>query len=175
MTPLKNLPGDFKKATEQMKQLHEKDLLRYAGVEGVKLVKDNFIRQEFVNGGDTEAWKARPEWVNKIYDTNPNYKGSYVKGSNPIATQTGFLMNSNNYEVISKKVLIGTNTNEVPYAKTINEGGESYWAEAGRTINIIARKFLPVTSDEHFIQTIWNRAKKKYDVRIDQIMSKFKK
>ena len=175
MIPLKNLSRDFKKATEQMKQLHEKDLMKYAGIEGVKLVKENFKRQEFVNGGDTEAWDARPDWVNKIYDTNPNYKGSYVKGSNPIAKQTGKLRDSNTYEVLTNKVLIGTNTNEVPYAKKINEGGESYWAEADRTINVIARKYLPVTTDEHFIQTIWNRAKKKYDVRIDQIMSKFKK
>ena len=166
-----NLRDDFHKSTAQLKKLHEDELLRYAGVEGVKLVKDNFKEQSFDH---EENWEPRPDWVNEIYDTNPAYKGSYIKGSNPIAKQTGKLRDSNHFEVTPNKVLIGTNTNLVPYAKTINEGGKSYWAQAGRTINVIARKFLPVTEDSTFINKIWNKAKVKYETRLNQIMSNFR-
>ena len=174
MKSINDLKSDWNKVTQQMKQLHEKDLLRYMGIEGVKLVKENFKEQGFDNGEGKEDWEPRPEWVNKIYDTNPNYKGSYIKGSNPIAKQTGKLRDSNDYEVAGNKVLIGTNTNLVPYAKTINEGGQSYWKEAGRTINVIARKFLPI-SGEPINHKLVQRAKKKYEDTINRIMSMYKK
>jgi hypothetical protein len=174
MNSLDDLKRDFAKVTHQMKELHEKDLLKYMGIEGVKLVKENFKEQGYDSGEGKEEWKERPAWVNKIYDTHPNYKGSYIKGSNPIAKQTGKLRDSNNYEIVGNKVLIGTNTNLVPYAKKINEGGQEYWAEAGRTINIMARKYLPI-SGEPINPKLVQRAKTKYETRLNQIMEKYKK
>jgi phage gpG-like protein len=173
MKNLGDLSSDFKSVTEKMKKLHENELLKYIGVEGVKLTHENFNEQGYDSGEGKEDWKERPEWVNKVYDTNPSYRGSVVKGSNPIAQQTGKLYRSIEHQEFGNKVLIGVNTNTVPYAAKINEGGTSFWKEIGRTITVIPRKFLPVNG-EPINPKLVDRAKKKYEQRINDIMENYK-
>ena len=173
MKNLNDLSKDFSEAAKKMQKLHEKELLQYIGVEGVKITRENFDEQGYDTGEGKEDWKPRPEWVNKVYDNNPNYKGPVIKGSNPIAQQTGKLYRSIEHQEVGDKVLIGVNLNLVPYASKINEGGASFWKEIGRNINVIARKFLPVMG-EPINPKIFQRAKKKYEQRINNIMENFK-
>ena len=174
MRSLKDLNSDFGNAKAALQKLHERELPTIMGVEAVKLVRENFTEQGYENGEGKEDWQPRPEWVNKVYDTNPAYKGSYIKGSNPIAKQTGKLFRSIQHQETTNKTFVGVNTNLVPYAPKINEGGTSYWAEIGRSINVIARKFLPVPG-EPINPKLIATSKRKYEQRLDRVMQRFKK
>jgi phage gpG-like protein len=136
MKSLKVLEQDFEAATRALKKIAD-NLPRYAGVEMVRMVHSNFLREGYDDGNTFTKWQARSQRTNAAYRSgrgrgqSGGFKGSAVNAKNPLLRQTLALYNSIQYKVMGRSVFLGTSLSLVPYAKIHNEGG---------TIHIKARR-----------------------------------
>lgn len=136
MKDLATLTRDMAKAREDMKKLSD-SLPRIAGVESVKIVKQNFQIEAYDSGNGINKWAKRKNSTNAAYTNgrgkggHSKYKGSVFSATKPLLRQTLALYNSIHYVANQGGVFVGVSLNLVPYAKIHNEGG---------TINIKARR-----------------------------------
>jgi hypothetical protein len=124
MKDLSQLAKDFKVKADEYKRL-QANLPRIAGMVAVKVMRENFAKQGFIEEGSepAEKWKDRDEKTNYGYDNYKTYSGSVYKSTNPILEQTGNLRDSIAYKVEGEnKVFIGVNLTLFPQAQAINEG-----------------------------------------------------
>lgn len=139
MKNLTDLVKDWADARKKLQQSVD-SIPRIAGVIAVKIIKENFIGEEYDSGIGTTKWKPRKASTNAQYDAgkirnsktgklskyrsgkNGNYKGSVYSSSNPLLRQTLNLFNSINYVATNKRVFIGVNKTLVPYAEAHNQG-----------------------------------------------------
>lgn len=142
MKDLTTLANDIATARKGMQTLNE-NLPRIMGVESVKIVKQNFALQGYDTGNGVDKWDARKPATNAAYDRgrrkitqgpntgklsknrsgrNATYKGSVYSSAKPILDQTGNLKNSVHYRAMRRRVFIGVNLSEIPYAQAHNEG-----------------------------------------------------
>lgn len=148
MKSLKQLEKDMKESLTNLIEL-EKNAARNIGIVSVKYIKTNFDRQ----GYEGEKWKNRSPVTNAIYDSRSGVKGSVYNSKNPILLQTGNLRNSINYKIDNKTVFIGTNLNQVPYAKLHNEGG--FVEFRGKMVYVPKRKYLGFSKGLEAVIKIW--------------------
>jgi phage gpG-like protein len=159
MKDISQLPRDFAEMQRKYKKL-QTDTPRIAGTIAVKVMRENFAAQGFIEEGaqPSEKWEKRDEKTDHGYDTYKTYKGSVYSSSNPILKQTGNLRDAIAYKVEGEnKVFIGVDINKVPYAQAHNEG----WGDMPK------RKFLGwskklgeeikkrITKERSIIFSIW--------------------
>lgn len=124
---LDDMMKDMAKAREELEAL-AKATPRIIGIEAVRVVKENFVKQGYDSGNGFTPWAKRKASTNKAYSRNrgagqtSNFKGSVFSASKPILRQTNNLYDSINYKVSSGGVFIGVNLLLVPYARAHNEG-----------------------------------------------------
>jgi len=135
MRDLSALANDIAAARKGMQTLNE-NLPRIMGVESVKIVKQNFTLQGYDSGNGVEKWVQRKVATNLAYGGNfthglhriqnkkraKQYKGSVFNAGKPLLLQTRNLVDSIHYRAMRRRVFIGTNLDEVPYARAHNEG-----------------------------------------------------
>src|ERR1035437_574899 len=116
MQSIAALQAKFKQATADIEKLVASDLPRIIGVEAVRQVKSNFIKQGYEGG----AWKARADATNRAYDRgkkpgdkyrsgkNKTFKGSVFRSGNPLLLQTRKLYRSIKYTIKGQTIFIGS-------------------------------------------------------------------
>lgn len=184
MKKLSQLTRDFNNAKNVYAKM-DKDNPRIIGALGVKVMRENFDAQGFVDSvGPARKWKERSQTTNDIYDAGRtvgknrkeaakakkqgnSYKGTVYSSKNPILVQSGNLKAGLSYRSNTPKgVNIGVNLNTVPYAKLMNEGGLVQFN--GKWVRIPARKYLGMS------QKLKVRITSELKKRRTQALSKFK-
>jgi hypothetical protein len=133
MKDLNQLYSDWSKKSKALKDL-QNSAPRVAGIIAVAESRKNIDMQKF-NAPGYPIWEPRKASTNKSYD---RMKGSVYNSKNPLLKQTGNLYSGIKYIASGKRVSIGVNLNDVPYAKANNEGNIS--------THLPKRKFLGYTS-----------------------------
>lgn len=166
MRPLSELTREFRNAKNLFEKLSN-DTPRIMGKIGVDVVRENFTAQGFVESvGPAQKWKDRSPATNKMYDSRKGTKGSVYNSSNPILVQTGNLKDGVTYQASQRQVKIGVNLNTVPYAKIMNEGGQTKFFK--HTVTMPARKYLGMS------QKLTLRIDVELMKKRQQVFSKFK-
>ena len=184
MKDLATLQRDIAEARKGMQALNE-NLPRIIGVETVKIIKQNFDMQGYDSGKGFEKWTPRKPATNAAYDRgrtritrgpntgklskyrsgkNSTYKGSVYSSAKPILDQTGTLKNSIHYRAMKRRVFIGVNLSEVPYAEAHNAG----WNHEPR------RQFMPYRA-QMGNPKILGVMRKRIDYEQAKVMRLFKK
>jgi hypothetical protein len=149
-----------------------RDLPRIIGTEAVKSVKQNFQKQGYDSGSGVTPWKPRKASTNMAYDRgrvdirgrrrntgrNSTYRGSTYSSANPLLQQTRSLLRSIKYQVIGKRVNIGTDLTLIPYAKAMNK----------------TRKFMPSDGEGPNVLML-SRIKQKIEFERGKIMREFRR
>jgi hypothetical protein len=123
MKDLKDLVNNWNKAKADYLKL-ERDKTRLAGITGVKVVKQNFIKGGFDSGQGFEKWQERKPSTDLAYDRRYGVKGSNYSSKHKVLLQTRNLFNGVRYVVQNlNKVFIGVDLDpsKVPYAQFVNE------------------------------------------------------
>jgi hypothetical protein len=175
MKSLRDLLNDWNGTTQRVNNLLNKDLPRIIGNESVRAVKNNFKLQGYDSGMGVATWAKRKASTDKAYDrgkamgkngklskyrsgNNKTYKGSVYQSTNPINLQTRNLFNGVKYTIEYPIIIIGVNTDLVPYTEYVNE----------------VRQYIP-KPDEPPNMKILKAIKKKYEYERDKAFKGFTK
>lgn len=163
MKSMRDLTTDFKTMKSKMQKLIT-DAPRIAGVEAVRVVKENFKLQGYDDGRGITRWEDRKASTNKSYDKRSGVKGSTFNSKNPLLKQTLTLYNSIRSKVNGKRIFVGINLDLVPYGRRHNEGLDK----------MPKRQFMPAPTDGKNIK-ITKAVKSKILYERDRIIKNFKK
>lgn len=154
---------DWRAAKAEMEKLVS-NMPRIAGVESVRVVKQNFLLQGYDDGMGFTKWKDRKAATNRAYDRRGQYKGSVFNSRKPLLRQTLRLFNGIQYRVIGRNsVIIGVDLGLVPYAKRHNEGLDK----------MPKRQYMP-TPNQPPNRKMLAAIEKKYNFERDKAMRRFK-
>jgi hypothetical protein len=181
MEDLAKLLSDFQKMQGDVTSFIKNDLPRICGVEGKRIVKQNFLLHGYDNGISFTKWPKRDPKTDAAYDRgktvnartgklskyrtgkNSTFKGSVYSSANPLLMQSHALYDAIDYRVINMGAFIGVNLNIVPYAEVHNVGLH----------HEPLRQYMPRPTDRNANPKIMNAIYHKAKYEIENRMKKF--